>query len=249
MANFINKIDFEKMKETGKRLSGIFNEFTFSFFINKSTKEIDNYIAKRLEDEKLESQSYGYHGFSGYSCLSINEQLVHGIPKDDVFVKETDLLKVDICTKYNEHCADMARMYAFFENNSLYKRMLDCAERSLNVGISNAFSLNKIGTLSFCIEHEILKDNFSVVKDFCGHGIGHNMHEDPFVPNHGKHGKGQTIYSGMAFAIEPMFCQYKNELIIDKNDKWTVSTKDKGISAHIEDTVLITDNGPFVTTK
>ncbi len=244
-----NNKEIELMKDAGKRLSDIFLQIDFKHLVGKSTQEIDIFLRDKLIKNKLESQSYGYNGFKGYSCLSLNSQLVHGVPKEEVFVKESDIIKIDICAKYNGYCADMARMYADFSLNTVYKKMNECAERSLQVAFNNAINGSTVGTIGSVIEGEILSYGFSVVVDFCGHGIGKLMHEDPEVPNFGKKGKGQRLYNGMAIAIEPMFCQYKADLFIDDFDGWTVSTIDGGISAHIEDTVIICDDLPIVTTR
>jgi methionyl aminopeptidase len=244
-----NNIEIELMKDAGKRLSDVFLQINFKDLIGRSTKEIDIILKDKLLKNKLESQAYGYNGFSGYSCLSLNNQLVHGVPKKDVFVLEKDVLKIDICAKYNGYCADMARMYADFDGNLVYKKMNECAERSLQVAFNNSINGGTVGTIGSVIEREILSYGFSVVVDFCGHGIGRFMHEDPEVPNFGKKDKGQRLYNGMAIAIEPMFCQYKADLFIDEVDGWTASTIDGGVAAHIEDTVIICDDLPIITTR
>jgi methionyl aminopeptidase len=196
----------------------------------------------------MESACKNYRGFSGYSCISINDELVHGVPNDRI-VNEFDLVKIDICAYYNGFCADAARSFAFFENNSLFFSMRQCAQESLDAGIVKMIPGNRIGDISANIENVILKYGYSVVKDFAGHGIGKKMHEDPEVPNYGKVGSGQKLYIGMALAIEPMFCQYSEEIVIDSKDNWTAKTKDLGIAMHIEDTVILDENETIITTR
>lgn len=246
---FRRPVDVKKMIETGKRLSDIFNQFTMESFIGKTTKEIDLKVAELLEKNKLTSQAYGYHGFPGYSCISINDELVHGVPNNEKIVTEKDLLKLDICAKHDGYCADMARMYAFFENNETYKKLLECGEKSIQVALENMKLGNRIGDISSAVEKTILDHKFSVVTDFTGHGIGKSMHEDPAVPNFGFAKTGERILIGMALAIEPMYCEFGSDIIISKKDKWTAITKDNGLAAHIEDTFVLDENGPIIVTR
>lgn len=243
-----NKKEREAMFLSGQRLAKIFETISFNMLINKTTKEIDYWIKSLLDLHGMVSQCKGYRGYTGYSCISVNDELVHGVPGNRKII-ETDLVKVDICASYNGFCADSARPYGFFEANSLFYSMKECAELSLNAGILAMKVGNTIGSISSSIETVILQYGYSVVTDFAGHGIGKNMHEDPEVPNYGISGEGQKLYVGMALAIEPMFCQYSEALIIDNKDKWTAKTKDKGLAMHIEDTVILDDNEIIVTTR
>lgn len=243
-----NKKEMEAMLCAGKQLAKVFSELSFVFCIGKTTNELDNFIFYLLDKHKMISKCFGYKKFSGHSCLSINDELVHGVPSNRVIL-ETDLLKIDICASYNDFCADKARMFSFFENNEKYNHIKNCAEESLSAGISMFKSGKTVGCIGNAIEKVIKKYSFSVVTDFAGHGIGKNMHEDPQILNYGFPNTGQKFYVGMALAIEPMFCEFSSNVIIDKNDKWTVKTQDRGLAAHIEDTIILTENGPIVTTE
>jgi methionyl aminopeptidase len=243
-----NKQEREMMLLAGQQLARVFEAISFVDIINKTTYEIDMLIKSLLDAHGLISQCKGYKGYPGYSCISINDQLVHGVPSNKKVI-ETDLVKLDICASLNGFCADAARPYGFFEKNTVFSRMKECAEKSLHAGITEVKLGNTVGTISAAIEKQILQYGYSVVVDFSGHGIGKNMHEDPEVPNYGIAGKGQKLYVGMALAIEPMFCQYSENLLIDNKDKWTVRTKDAGIAMHIEDTVILDDSGVIVTTR
>lgn len=248
MIKIKNKKAFESMKETGKRLSSVFEQISKINFFGMTTLELDKKIYELLEKKQLISQAKGYKGFSGYSCLSLNDELVHGVPSNNKIIKEEDLIKVDICASFSGYCADMARMYTGNNENKIYKNILNCAENCMKIAFDQVFDGNFLGNLGHEIEKEILKNNFSVVKDFCGHGIGKKMHESPEVLNWGEKNTGIKIRYGMAFAIEPMFCEKKSDLFIC-DDGWTAKTVDGGVSAHIEDTFLVTENGPVITTR
>jgi methionyl aminopeptidase len=243
-----NKKQREAMILSGQKLAKIFEKISFNMLINKTTKEIDFLVKSLLDSYDMVSQCKGYKKYPGYSCISINDELVHGVPSERKVI-ETDLVKIDICASFDGFCADSARPYGFFEKNSIFYLMRECAESSLNAGILQVKVGNTVGSISSSIEKIILDYGYSVVKDFSGHGIGKNMHEDPEVPNYGMPGEGQKLYVGMALAIEPMFCQYAEDLVIDSKDKWTVRTKDNGIAMHIEDTVILDDSGVIVTTR
>ncbi len=243
-----NKKDRADMIISGQKLAKIFDEISFNILINKTTKEIDNFIKSLLDKYDMKSMCKGYRNYPGFSCISINDQLVHGVPGDRKVI-ETDLVKIDICASYNGFCADAARPYAVFEENAVFFAMKNCAIDALNAGI-DAFKIgNCVNDISSNIEKIIIKCNYAVVKDFAGHGIGKNMHEDPEVPNYIQSGMSQKLYIGMALAIEPMFCQYSEDLIIDNKDKWTAKTKDGGIAMHVEDTIILDESGVIITTR
>lgn len=243
-----NKKEREAMILSGQKLARVFQSISFEMLINQTTKNIDFMIQSLLDIHGMVSQCKGYRGYTGYSCISINDELVHGVPGDRI-VKETDLVKIDICAAYNGFCADSARPYGFFENNILFNSMKECAEFALDKGISEMKVGGSVGCISSSIQKIILQYGYSVVTDFAGHGIGANMHEDPEVPNYGVYGSGQKLYVGMALAIEPMFCEHSQDLVIDSKDKWTAKTKDKGIAMHIEDTVILDESGTIITTR
>jgi methionyl aminopeptidase len=243
-----NKKEREAMFISGQKLAKIFNSLSFEKLINKTTKEVDILIKTLLDNEGMISQCKGYKGYPAYSCISINEELVHGIPKERKIL-ETDLVKVDICASFNGFCADTARPYAFFNNNKIFNNMKECAEKALNAGINAVKKNNFVGCISESIEKIIKEYNYEIVRDFAGHGIGKRMHEEPEIPNYGIKRTGQKLYIGMAFAIEPMFCENSHLLIIDNIDKWTVKTKNNDIAMHIEDTVYLDDNDFVITTR
>lgn len=244
--------EIDGMLIVGQKLNSVFSKINFRSLVGKSTLEIDNEIADLLLQKNLYSCTKGYKGYLYSTCISINNVLVHGVPNQYI-IQECDFVKIDIAVTYNGFCADACRWYADINKNKMYQKMVECAERSLDNGIKNCLLGSTIGDISYGIEQIINLYEYAIVKDFAGHGIGKKMHEDPIIPNYfdcdDMSTMKQKIYPGMAFAIEPMFCEYSAELEIDKNDCWSVATVDKGLTMHIEDTVLVTEKGLVITTR
>jgi methionyl aminopeptidase len=242
-----NKKAQEAMIETGKRLSDVFERIKLKVQEGISTLELDKNIAILLNNMQLKSCAYGYKGFKGYSCISRNHEVIHGLPVEDSIISNGDLLKIDICASYGGYCADMARMVSIGrsdENEILIKN----ARRALDIGIEQAKVGNYVGDIGFSIENFLKDYDYDIIRDFCGHGIGKKMHEEPNVANYGKPKTGMKLCHGMAIAIEPMFFNKKTNQTISK-DKWTVCGEVGTLGIHIEDTVIITDQGPCVITK
>lgn len=243
-----NSLALSKMRDAGKKLSEVIAETINIIKPGLTTLEIDSFIHKKLKENKLDSRCKGYMGYKHVSCISVNDVVVHGVPSK-LIIKENDLIKVDVCASYKGYCADMARAtYLGLSSNQRIIDMMDTAKKSLEAGIFKAVKGNKIGDISFAIQDIIEKQGYGILRDFAGHGIGKKMHESPEILNYGKPGTGNIIRPGMTFAIEPMITMGNEEVYID-NDGWTVKTKDKSLSMHIEDTVLVTENEPEVLTN
>lgn len=243
-----NNQAINKMREAGKRLSEVLAESVAFTKPGLTTLEIDFFIEKKIIALKLEPRCKGYMGYKHASCISVNDIVVHGIPSS-LILKDNDLVKIDVCASYNNYCADMARpKYLGLSINKRILEMLDTAKIALSMGTAAAIKGNRIGDISYAIQKVIDANKFGILRDFAGHGIGKKMHEDPEVLNYGKSCTGEYIQPGMTFAIEPMITMGDEEVYID-TDGWTVRTKDKSYSTHIEDTVLVTDNGPEVLTN
>jgi methionyl aminopeptidase len=163
-------------------------------------------------------------------------------------LKDGDLVTVDICASFDGYCADMARNFLVGETSDLAKKMVDVAHRALEKGIKKACVGNRLSDISAAIQQEVEKHGFAVVRDFAGHGIGKQMHEDPEILNYGAPGKGPVLYEGMTFAIEPMITAGKYDVYIE-SDGWTVRTVDGSLAAHVEDTIAITSKGPIILTR
>lgn len=239
----------EKMRIAGRQLASIFEEVLARLQPGTSTLEIDQWIAQQLDKSSMVSQSLGYHGYKHVSCISINDVVVHGVPSKDVILQDGDLVSVDICAAWQGYCADMARCYIVGNKTDEKKEHLAAvAQQSLDKGIAQAVVGNRLFDISATIQQHVEKHNYGIVRDFAGHGIGKNMHEEPDVPNFGFLGTGMRLKAGMTLAIEPMITQGSYEIDIDR-DGWTARTRDGSLATHVEDTVLITDQGPEILTR
>lgn len=242
-----NKVAIEKMKVAGHKLASIFDELTPVIKPGITTLALDAIIENRLKQEGLKSECKGYGGFKHVSCISVNEEVVHGVPSLKE-VKLGDLVKVDVCASWQGYCADMARCFIVGQAKPEVQKFVMIAQESLDAGIKKMYAGNKLGDISHAIQLVIEKAGYGVVRDFAGHGIGKKMHEEPELLNYGQEGTGPILRPGMAFAVEPMITYGSYEVYITQ-DKWTVKTEDGSIAAHVEDTVLITENGPEILTR
>lgn len=201
----------------------------------------------QVEKSNSEAAFFNYLGFPGHCCISINEEVVHGIPDENRFLKKGDIVGVDIGIKHNGYIADSTITYAIGDAKPDILKLMDVTYNSLFQGIQTAVIGNRIGDIGFSIEDYVKGFNYNVIKDFVGHGVGIELHEEPQVPNYGKKGTGVRLKSGMVLAIEPMVSMGTDKVIIKENG-WTVITADKLVSAHFEHTIAITDNGPVILT-
>lgn len=239
-----------KMKTAGKLLAGIFEIVHEIIKPGVTTLMIDQWIAAQLKKNNLVSQSKGYMGYQHVSCISVNQVVVHGVPSSQVILQKGDLVKVDVCAAWKGYCADMARAYLVevTEPTAEMKRFVDTAKQALQAGIDQAVEGNRLFDISYAVQQVTEQQGYGVVRDFAGHGIGKNMHEEPDVPNFGKKGTGMILRAGMTFAVEPMITMGHYDVFVMK-DGWTVQTTDQSLAMHVEDTILITQNGPEVLTR
>ncbi len=244
-----NEQAIEKMRVAGKLLAAIFEDIQLRVKEGISTAELDAFIEKELEKKQFVSQSKGYHGYRHVSCISVNDVVVHGVPADQVILQQGDVVSVDVCAAWQGYCADMARCYIIGEKgNEQKEHLVSVAQQALDKGIQQAVVGKRVFDISAAIQQYVEKHNYGIVRDFAGHGIGKKMHEEPDVPNYGVPGTGMRLKAGMVFAIEPMITKGSYEIDIDR-DGWTARTKDRSLAAHVEDTVLITDQGPEILTR
>lgn len=239
------------MRQAGKKLAQVFEEVSGILKPGISTYDIDSFIEQRLNALGMHSEckGYGFPAFPAVSCISVNDEIVHGIPKRERILHEGDLVKVDVCASYNGYCADMARSHFIGKAPSDKAiKLVAATQASLDNAIQKARVGNRVSDMSFAVQSVVEAEGFGVVRDFAGHGIGKKMHEDPEILNYGKPGKGPIIEAGMAFALEPMITLGDYKIVMDA-DKWTARTADGSLAAHIEDTVIVTDQGPEITTR
>lgn len=210
-----------------------------------TTLELDKIAESMTLKEGAKPAFKNYHGYPASLCVSINDEVVHGIPSGRRKIKEKDIVSLDFGVCLKGYYGDAAKTFAVGETGDRSRKLLDVTEKSLKMGIEQAMNGNRISDISKAVEGHVLENGFSVVKDYVGHGIGKNLHEEPQVPNFFKGEKGYPIKSGMVLAIEPMVNEGSSGVTVD-NDGWTVRTKDGSTSAHFEYSVAVTDNGPRI---
>jgi methionyl aminopeptidase len=206
-----------------------------------TTKELDEYASQVIESLGAVSAFLGYRGYPGHICLSINDEVVHGIPANRR-VAVGDIVSVDVGVKVDDFFGDTATTVMVGVSDVAVSRLVATTEESLQAGIEQAREGNRLGDVSHAIECVAVKAGFSVVRQFVGHGIGRDLHEDPQVPNFGRPGKGPRLKAGMTLAIEPMVNMGVADVEV-MDDGWTVRTADRKPSAHFEHTVVVR-NGP-----
>lgn len=212
-----------------------------------STKELDDIAYSIIKKERAIPTFKGYHGFPASICASINEQVVHGIPHEDIKVKEGDIISIDVGATYAGMVGDGAWTYPVGNVSDEVKRLLKTTEEALFAGIAQMKPGNVLDDISGAIEAVAVREKMGIVRQYGGHGVGHNMHEDPFLFNY-KVGDKTLIKQGYVIAIEPMLNLGCDEVTV-ADDEWTVSTQDKKPSAHFEHTVLADDEGPLIITQ
>jgi len=212
-----------------------------------ATAEIDRQVKAHIEERGGVPSFLGYHGYPASTCISVNEQVVHGIPNGRV-LREGDIVGVDIGVYRKGYHGDAARTFAVGEVDPEARRLLRVTEEALLRGIEAIRPGGRLGLVSHAIQRHVEAEGFSVVRDLVGHGIGRKLHEDPQVPNFGPAEAGPVLRPGLVLAIEPMVNQGTWE-VYTLEDRWTVVTKDGRLSAHFEHTVAVTENGPEILSR
>ena len=213
-----------------------------------STWDIDKAIRTHIENSGAKPSFLGYGGFPGSACISINDEVIHGIPSKKRILQEGDIVKIDVGAFINGFHGDAARTFAVGKIAENAARLIEVTKESFYRGVAHATVGARIGDIGAAVEACAKENGYSVVRRYVGHGVGHELHESPEVPNFGTPGRGSRIYAGMVIAIEPMV----NEGVCDVHempDGWTVKTADRKLSAHYENTVAITDEGPILLTE
>ena len=212
-----------------------------------STKALDEVIRAYIEKCGARATFLGYGGFPGAACISINQEVIHGIPSKDRILKEGDIVKVDVGAFYRGFTGDAARTFPVGRITPDAETLIKATKESFERGAAMALAGNRIGDVGSAVESCVKGYGFSVVRRFVGHGVGAELHEEPEVPNYGTPGRGVRLFTGMTLAIEPMVNAGGADVRI-LPDRWTVVTVDGSLSAHYENTVAITANGPEALT-
>lgn len=246
MLTIKNPAELVKMRKAGYIVAEVLALMSELVKPGVTTKDLDIAAEKFIRNRGARPLFLGYGGFPASICASVNEQVVHGIPGNRV-LKAGDIISIDVGAEIGGYCGDAARTFAVGEIDSETRRLLEVTELSLQKGIEMAVAKNRLGDIAHNVQQVVEAAGFSVVRDYTGHGIGKQMHEDPAVPNYGNAGRGMRLVNGMTLAIEPMVNMGTHK-VITLSDGWTVVTKDLKPSAHFENTVAITSQGPQIMT-
>ena len=212
-----------------------------------STKELDTKIRNFIEKCGAKPSFLGLYGFPGSACISINDQVIHGIPAPDKILHEGDIVKIDVGAFYKGFHGDSARTYPVGKISAEAQQLIDATKLGFERGMDQFREGNRVGDIGHAVEACVAEYGYSVVRRYVGHGVGHELHESPDVPNYGTPGRGVRLCKGMVLAIEPMVNVGTGD-VKELSDGWTVLTADHKLSAHYENTVALTDDGPVILT-
>ena len=239
--------EIDLMRESGKVTGFILKELENIIRPGLSTADIDRFVEKTIRGAGMIPSFKGYGGFPASACVSINDEVVHGIPDKKRILREGDIVSVDVGSTHKGYVSDAARTYPVGEVSDVARHLMEATRDSFFAGLEYCKVGCRLSDISHAIQQSAEGEGFSVIRDFVGHGVGQNMHEDPQIPNFGKAGRGPRLAKGMVFAIEPMICEGTYDVRTLSND-WTVVTLDGKLSAHYENTVVITDGEPELLT-
>ena len=239
--------EIDLMRESGKVTGYILKELENVIKPGLSTADVNHFVEKTIRGAGMIPTFLGYGGFPASACVSVNEEVVHGIPDKKRILREGDIVSVDVGSTYKGYVSDAARTYAVGEISEEARHLIDATRDSFFAGLEFCKVGCRLSDISHAIQVSAESEGFSVIRDYVGHGVGQQMHEDPQIPNFGKAGRGPRLAKGMVFAIEPMICEGTYDVRTLSND-WTVVTLDGKLSAHYENTVVITDGEPELLT-
>lgn len=250
------KEDFEKMRLAGAVLARVLDELEAMVRPGISTQDLDDEAMRLVEKYGGEPILLGYHPefaprpYPAAICTSVNDVIVHGIPNESpITLKEGDIIGIDVTISVDGLVVDSARTIPVGEIDAESQKLIDVTREARRIGIEAAKPGNTIGDIGYAIAQYVKPFGYGIVEELSGHGVGYAVHEEPYVPNIGRAGKGEKIVPGMALAIEPMLNAGSRHVIFDDEDGYTVRTKDGSRSAHFEHTVIITEDGPEIVTE
>ena len=254
MVTIKSKKEIELMKEAGKVTALVHKAIEEAIKPGITTLDLDKIAEQTMKKYGAISAEKGYdpgiRGIPPYpasTCISVNDEVIHGIPSKNKIIKEGDIVSVDLVALKNGYNGDAARTYMVGNVSKEAKRLVEVTKQAFFEGIKYARKGNRLGDISHAIGEYVKSQGYSVVREFEGHGIGKEMHEEPGIPNYGKAGRGIRLEPGMTLAIEPMVIQGKPN-ILELDDGWTIITEDGSLAAHYENTILITENEPEILT-
>lgn len=241
--------EIEYMKAAGVKLGKVFDLLKSHIVPGISTKELDALAYKYIKKQGCKPSFLGYEGFPGSICASVNETLIHGIPSEEIVLKDGDIISIDMGLIDKTHFqADACRTFMVGNCSDEVKRLVETTERCFYEAMKIVKPGIRVTDISAKIQEVAFSEGYSLVEEFGGHGIGKEMHEDPFIPNCGEKGHGPILQKNMCICIEPMVMQGKKEITISPFDGWTVKSKDRRLTCHYENTLVITQDGCEITT-
>ncbi len=237
------------IRESGRMLAAVLEKLRAVVEPGQTAKELADYAAAELKVLGGQPAFLGYHGFPDALCVSVNDEVVHGIPCSDKVIQSGDIVGLDFGVTYRGMITDSAiSVIAGTAKSSEHSRFVQITEESLHAGIKAVKGGVRTGDIGHAVQAILDKHGYGIVRDLVGHGVGHQVHEDPNIPNYGRKGQGERLQAGMTIAIEPMATLGSYGVTVDR-DGWTIRTADGSLSAHFEHTVLITETGAEILTK
>lgn len=244
-----NKEQIEAIKESGKINTGVLDEVAKHIKAGMSTADIDKIVYDYTIAHGATPAPLGYGGFPKSVCTSINSEVCHGIPDENIILKEGDIVNVDVSTIKDGYFSDASRMFKIGKVSEAADKITDVAKECLEAGIKAVKPWGHLGDIGAAVQEVAEKNGYSVVRAFGGHGIGLEFHEDPFVAHVGKKNQGMVLVPGMVFTIEPMINEGEYDVYVDDVNEWTVYTADDSLSAQWEHQILVTEDGIEIITR
>ena len=235
------------MKEAGRVVGLVFQRLEQLIKPGMSTLDIDTIVETTMLENDCIPAEKGYYGYPASACVSVNDTLIHGIPSSKIIIREGDIVSVDIVATYKGYSADACRTYKVGTLTERSHRIVDVTKEAFFEALKVVRPGAHIGDISEAIQKYVESHGYNVVREYTGHGIGAHMHEDPSIPNYGKAGTGAMLTKGMALCIEPMVLEGRKDVRV-LGDGWTVKSKDGKLTAHYENTVIVTDTGYEIIT-
>lgn len=235
------------MKEAGRVVGLVFKTLEDNIHPGMSTLDIDEIVEKTMLDNDCTPAEKGYYGYPASACVSVNDTLIHGIPSKNIIIKEGDIVSVDIVANYHGYMADACRTYKVGTVSERAERLVRITKEAFFEALKYVKVDGYIGDISHAVQEYVEKHGYNVTRDYTGHGIGSHMHEDPSIPNFGKAGTGTRIVPNIALCIEPMVLEGRKDTRV-LSDGWTVKAKDGKLTAHYENTVIVTESGYEIIT-
>ncbi len=240
--------EIQKIREAGKIVSEALSLAGEAVKPGMTTWELNALIENVIVAHNARPSFKNYNGFPAASCISPNCIVVHGIPSRKVILNEGDIVSVDVGAFLNGYHADAARTFPVGQISQEAQKLIDVTKECFYKGAAMAVAGNRLGDIGYAIQSHAEENGYGVVRELVGHGVGRNLHEEPDVPNFGNAGRGRRLVSGMVIAVEPMINQGTATVDFDKEDGWTVRSRDRKLSAHYENTIAITPDGPILLT-